>query len=142
MADLAQQGRFAFGRFGVIRPMWNLGVSIKVLVALSRNKLVPGWVGHAAVCVLNQVGMHCPHRLRICLRARARVKGSCLLSSASTMASFNLDTRSAPKTLRTAIRRLENMPAEIKKEIQLEIAHVLFTDIVGYSSCLLTSNAR
>src|SRR5438874_875077 len=25
------------------------------------------------------------------------------------------------------------MPAEIKKEIQLEIAHVLFTDIVGYS---------
>ena len=25
------------------------------------------------------------------------------------------------------------MSAEIKKEIQLEIAHVLFTDIVGYS---------
>src|SRR6266581_4812752 len=25
------------------------------------------------------------------------------------------------------------MPAEIKKEIELEIAHVLFTDIVGYS---------
>ena len=25
------------------------------------------------------------------------------------------------------------MPAEIKKEIQLEIAHVLFVDIVGYS---------
>src|SRR5207247_3478689 len=25
------------------------------------------------------------------------------------------------------------MAAEIKKEIQLEIAHVLFTDIVGYS---------
>jgi len=25
------------------------------------------------------------------------------------------------------------MPAEVKKEIQLEIAHVLFTDIVGYS---------
>jgi hypothetical protein len=25
------------------------------------------------------------------------------------------------------------MPAEIKKEIQLEIAHVLFIDIVGYS---------
>jgi hypothetical protein len=24
------------------------------------------------------------------------------------------------------------MPAEIKKEIQLEIAHVLFMDIVGY----------
>jgi len=25
------------------------------------------------------------------------------------------------------------MPAEIKKKIQLEIAHVLFVDIVGYS---------
>src|SRR5260370_30302609 len=25
------------------------------------------------------------------------------------------------------------MPAEVKKEIELEIAHVLFTDIVGYS---------
>src|SRR5213075_1981247 len=25
------------------------------------------------------------------------------------------------------------MPAEIKKEIQLEIAHILFIDIVGYS---------
>jgi len=25
------------------------------------------------------------------------------------------------------------MPTEIKKEIQLEIAHVLFIDIVGYS---------
>jgi hypothetical protein len=25
------------------------------------------------------------------------------------------------------------MPAEIKKEIELEIAHVLFIDIVGYS---------
>src|SRR5439155_10177620 len=26
-----------------------------------------------------------------------------------------------------------SMPAEVKKEIQLEIAHVLFIDIVGYS---------
>src|SRR6187399_405449 len=26
-----------------------------------------------------------------------------------------------------------HMPAEVKKEIELEIAHVLFTDIVGYS---------
>jgi len=26
------------------------------------------------------------------------------------------------------------MAAEVKKEIQLEIAHVLFTDIVGYSN--------
>jgi hypothetical protein len=25
------------------------------------------------------------------------------------------------------------MAAEVKKEIQLEIAHVLFTDVVGYS---------
>jgi TolB-like protein/tetratricopeptide (TPR) repeat protein/class 3 adenylate cyclase len=29
--------------------------------------------------------------------------------------------------------RIRKMPAEVKKEIQLEIAHVLFTDIVGYS---------
>jgi len=29
------------------------------------------------------------------------------------------------------------MPAEIKKEIQLEIAHVLFMDIVGYSTLLI-----
>ncbi|HWX16802.1 MAG TPA: tetratricopeptide repeat protein [Chthoniobacterales bacterium] len=29
------------------------------------------------------------------------------------------------------------MPTEIKKEIQLEIAHVLFTDIVGYSKLLM-----
>src|SRR4029077_19566159 len=29
------------------------------------------------------------------------------------------------------------MPSEIKKEIQLEIAHVLFIDIVGYSKLLI-----
>ena len=29
------------------------------------------------------------------------------------------------------------MPSEVKKEIQLEIAHVLFTDIVGYSKLLI-----
>jgi hypothetical protein len=29
------------------------------------------------------------------------------------------------------------MPTEIKKEIQLEIAHVLFIDIVGYSNLLI-----
>src|SRR3989454_9473464 len=29
------------------------------------------------------------------------------------------------------------MPAEVKKEIQLEIAHVLFIDIVGYSKLLI-----
>jgi hypothetical protein len=32
------------------------------------------------------------------------------------------------------------MSAEVKKEIQLEIAHVLFIDIVGYSK--LSINAR
>src|SRR5881396_2408026 len=31
------------------------------------------------------------------------------------------------------MNRIRNMSAEIKKEIQLEIAHVLFIDIVGYS---------
>src|SRR6476660_8872457 len=30
------------------------------------------------------------------------------------------------------------MPAEVKKEIQLEIAHVLFIDIVGYSRLSIT----
>ena len=29
------------------------------------------------------------------------------------------------------------MPIEIKKEIELEIAHVLFIDIVGYSKLLI-----
>jgi hypothetical protein len=29
------------------------------------------------------------------------------------------------------------MPTEIKKEIALEIAHVLFIDIVGYSKLLI-----
>jgi hypothetical protein len=28
------------------------------------------------------------------------------------------------------------MPAEVKKEIELEIAHVLFLDIVGYSKAM------
>ena len=31
------------------------------------------------------------------------------------------------------------MAAESKKEIQLEIAHILFIDIVGYSKCLKTA---
>jgi TolB-like protein/class 3 adenylate cyclase/Tfp pilus assembly protein PilF len=33
--------------------------------------------------------------------------------------------------------RIRNMSAEIKKEIQLEIAHVLFIDLVGYSKLLV-----
>jgi hypothetical protein len=33
------------------------------------------------------------------------------------------------------------MSAEIKKEIQLEIAHVLFTDIVGYSKLLINEQS-
>jgi hypothetical protein len=31
--------------------------------------------------------------------------------------------------------RYRAMSTEVKKEIQLEIAHVLFIDIVGYSNC-------
>jgi hypothetical protein len=31
------------------------------------------------------------------------------------------------------------MAAEVKKEIELEIAHVLFIDIVGYTPLLLTT---
>jgi len=38
--------------------MRNLGISVKVLVAVSRDELAPVWIGHAAVCVLNQIGMH------------------------------------------------------------------------------------
>jgi hypothetical protein len=34
------------------------------------------------------------------------------------------------------------MAAEVKKEIQLEIAHVLFTDIVGYSKLLITDQSE
>ncbi|PYL24486.1 MAG: hypothetical protein DMF37_07350 [Verrucomicrobia bacterium] len=34
------------------------------------------------------------------------------------------------------------MSAEIKKEIQLEIAHVLFVDIVGYSNLLINEQRR
>ena len=34
------------------------------------------------------------------------------------------------------------MPAEIKKEIELEIAHVLFIDIVGYSKLLIDEQRR
>jgi hypothetical protein len=34
------------------------------------------------------------------------------------------------------------MPIEIKKEIQLEIAHVLFIDIVGYSKLLITDQSE
>src|SRR5437016_10212724 len=38
--------------------------------------------------------------------------------------------KSSPHSRRS---RLPRMAAEVKKEIQLEIAHVLFIDIVGYS---------
>ena len=34
------------------------------------------------------------------------------------------------------------MAAEIKKEIELEIAHVLFIDIVGYSKLLITEQSE
>jgi hypothetical protein len=34
------------------------------------------------------------------------------------------------------------MSTEIKKEIQLVIAHVLFIDVVGYSNFGLTSSMR
>jgi hypothetical protein len=34
------------------------------------------------------------------------------------------------------------MAAEVKKEIQLEIAHVLFTDIVGYSKLPIHQQRR
>ena len=34
------------------------------------------------------------------------------------------------------------MAAEVKKEIELEIAHVLFIDIVGYSKLLIYEQRR
>src|SRR4029077_15467485 len=34
------------------------------------------------------------------------------------------------------------MPAEIKKEIELEIGHILFIDIVGYSKLLMNEQRR
>src|ERR1700681_515447 len=34
------------------------------------------------------------------------------------------------------------MPAEVKKEIVLKIAHVLFIDIVGYSKLLITEQSE
>src|SRR6476620_4614587 len=34
------------------------------------------------------------------------------------------------------------MPAEVKKEIELEIGHVLFIDIVGYSKLLTTEQSE
>ena len=34
------------------------------------------------------------------------------------------------------------MAAEIKKDIELEIAHVLFVDIVGYSKLLINEQRR
>src|SRR5262245_26670005 len=57
IGNLAEKGWFAFGRFSVVRPMRKLGVSVKVLVALCRDELAPARIGHAAVCILNQVRM-------------------------------------------------------------------------------------
>ena len=34
------------------------------------------------------------------------------------------------------------MPAEIKKEIELQIGHVLFIDIVGYSKLLINEQSE
>ena len=34
------------------------------------------------------------------------------------------------------------MPTEVKKEIELEIAHVLFIDIVGYSKLLINTPTK
>ena len=34
------------------------------------------------------------------------------------------------------------MATEVKKEIQFEIGHVLFIDIVGYSKLLITEQKR
>ena len=39
-----------------------------------------------------------------------------------------------PRTFRILT---QEMSAEVKKEIELEIAHVLFTNIVGYSKLLI-----
>ncbi len=51
------------------------------------------------------------------------------------LSGFVLDYRRLKPRLYLARSRCANtdMAAEVKKEIELEIAHVLFTDIVGYS---------
>jgi hypothetical protein len=53
-----------------------------------------------------------------------------------SFASFALDCRrEAELSIDLLSLKLRNV-AEVKKEIQFEVAHVLFTDIVGYSKLL------
>ena len=37
---------------------------------------------------------------------------------------------------------IQKMSAKVKEEIELEIAHVLFVDIVGYSTLLITEQSE
>src|SRR5438034_10832803 len=57
------------------------------------------------------------------------------IASASVLGSF--ERRSAVRKNRRLARAEVNMAAEVKKEIQLEIAHLLFIDVVGYSKLLV-----
>src|SRR5947199_1094378 len=57
------------------------------------------------------------------------------IASASVLGSF--ERRSALRKNRRLARAEVNMATEVKKEIQLEIAHLLFIDVVGYSKLLV-----
>jgi hypothetical protein len=45
------------------------------------------------------------------------------------------------RRVRSVPTRIHDMSAEFKKEIQLEIVHLLFIDIVGYSKLSINENA-
>ena len=61
----------------------------------------------------------------------------------SDNASFVLDGRpEAELSIALFSRNFTGCPLRLKKEIQLEIAHVLFIDIVGYSKVLITEQSE
>jgi hypothetical protein len=53
------------------------------------------------------------------------------MSGETVLSGFTLDYRQLSEIISFSQRT--EMSAEVKKEIKLEIAHVLFLDIVGYS---------
>jgi class 3 adenylate cyclase len=72
-------------------------------------------------------------KTRFCIRGAHAPRRLCLGASPRQALSHHI--LFAARLLQLLIRLVgrNEMSAEVKKEIQLEIAHVLFTDIVGYS---------
>jgi hypothetical protein len=60
----------------------------------------------------------------------------------STTSSFVLARRRKDELQLLCFRVTSEMSAEVKKEIRLEIAHVLFIDIVGYTKLLINDQKR